>query len=94
MAPQALKEIRLQVSKEYTAAGLEAVRDLLEFRLKQKGNGSYASTHEIYGMLAEEVKEVLDELQANNNVEFAKELLDVAVVAIWGYISVAYGYIE
>lgn len=93
MAPVALSSIRQQVTPEALEAGFEALRDKVNYRLKQKGDGSYASTHEIYGILAEEVKEVLDELQANDNSLFAKELLDVAVAALWGYICVSYGYI-
>lgn len=89
-----MSNIRKQVRNGDIFTGLRDLQLKMEFRIKQKGDGSYASTHEIYGILAEEVKEVLDELQANNDVEFAKELLDVAVAALWGYICIQYGYIE
>lgn len=72
---------------------IEDIETKIEFRIEQKGGYSYASPHEIYGILAEEVKEVLDEVQSNNDVELAKELMDVAVAALWGYISIKYNYI-
>lgn len=94
MAPVANRGTRHIVLREDIELAIRAIEDKIQFRINQKGGYSYASPHEIYGILAEEVKEVLDELQANDNPEMAKELLDVAIAAIWGYISIQYGYIE
>lgn len=42
----------------------------------------FHSTHEAYGVLAEEFKEVMDALHANDNIQLYKELSQVAAVAI------------
>jgi hypothetical protein len=69
----------------------------LKFRLKTKGNGSYASRHEIYGILAEEMDELLDELRINSLAgykNFRKELLDIAVAALFAYTCMDERYIK
>lgn len=59
----------------------------IDSRLIEKHRGSYIGNHETYGILAEEYKELLDALQANDNEWFFKELIDVAVGAIIGMAS-------
>lgn len=91
--PVANRGTRHLVEPSDILMAIEDIETKIEFRIEQKGGYSYASPHEIYGILAEEVKEVLDEVQSNNDVELAKELMDVAVAALWGYISIKYNYI-
>lgn len=43
--------------------------------------GPFTSTHEAYGVLAEEVSELLDAIQRNNRVDIGSEGVDVAAVA-------------
>lgn len=64
---------------------LRKLRKAIIKRLGEKGYGSFASTHEIYGVLAEEVGELEDELKANNVDKFADELMDVAVTVVFGH---------
>ncbi len=56
-------------------------------KIKKKGSKSFNSTNEIYGKIAEEVHETLLELHARNQLAFEDELLDVAITALFGYMS-------
>jgi len=64
---------------------LDVLRTALLKRLDKKGYGSFASTHEIYGVMMEEVGEVEDEMRANDEIAFADELIDVAVTTVFGH---------
>ena len=56
----------------------------LHRRLESKGYGSFASIHEGFGVISEEVnKELLDDIHANNHAGIYKELLDVEVACIF-----------
>lgn len=76
---------RTQITKEQVEAAVEAFRKKLYWRLQQKGWGTLASTHEIAGVLGEEHNEMMKALEDNDEVEFKKELLDIAVGAVFGY---------
>ena len=75
---------RIQVTDEEIELALVKVKAMLEARLRQKGKGTFASTHEIYGVIAEEFDELGDELRSNNAAQFRNELTDIAVGAIFG----------
>ncbi len=76
---------RPKISKERAALAVEKVKQkLLELMDEPDGDKSFASTHEIYGAVAEEHKELLDALHADTEDEFAAELADIAVAAIFG----------
>lgn len=80
--------IRPQIDIDSLGITLSEVHDKLIYRLNKKGYGVYCSNHETYGIIAEEFnKELLDALHANDDVQFRSELLDVAVGAIFGIIS-------
>jgi len=81
-------KIRMKVAGFSISDAFIALGKKLRYRLETKGPGSYASRHEIYGILAEEMDELLDELRINTlsgYKNFRKELLDVAVAAIFAY---------
>ena len=63
-------------------------------KLKEKGDGAFASTHEIIGLLDEEFNELRDACHDNNIDDFSEELIDVAIVAIFGYASIISGKIR
>ena len=57
----------------------------LAFRLNQKGRGSFASRHEIYGVIAEEVHKLSHAIEANEPLEnIQHELRDISVAALFG----------
>jgi len=56
-------------------------------KLRKKKNGALISPHETYGIVAEEVYELLMALHQNNDKEFKQELLDIATACLFGYAS-------
>lgn len=84
--------VRKVVSAQHIQEAFDDIKAKLTFRIKQKGGGAYASRHEIYGILAEEMEEYLDEVRANDDVKGRVELLDIAVAAIWGMATLGGGY--
>jgi NTP pyrophosphatase (non-canonical NTP hydrolase) len=60
-------------------------------RLEEKGWHTWASSHEISGALTEEYDEFKESVHNNNLNEIEKELLDVAVTAVFGIVSTRKG---
>lgn len=78
---------RLDVSIENVQKSIEAVWCGLTYRLNQKGRGTLKSSHEIYGILAEELEELLDAIRSHDDKRIdsiKKELEDIAVGAVFG----------
>lgn len=74
---------RIKIRKKYIKYARRLLKEKLEYRIAQKGSHSYASVHEAYGLIAEEVKELLDAVQSNNREHVMAEMLDVAVGCIF-----------
>jgi hypothetical protein len=56
----------------------------LAVRLNEKGVGTFASKHEIYGVIIEEVHELLHAIQSNEPLEHIQhELRDITIAAIF-----------
>ena len=71
---------------------LDAVRTKTWYRMRQKGRGATASSHEILGCIVDEVEEYRDEVHAKSDGEAkVQELLDIAVAAVWGIASIRAG---
>jgi len=60
---------------------------MLQKRLEQKGRLCYLSTHEALGVITEEYFELVDTVRADNLDVFEKEVVDVAVTAVFAYAS-------
>ena len=82
-----IKEQRNELTDKEITKSIAVIKEKIKMRLLQKHRGSYISNHETYGIMAEEFKELLDALQANDNMGFYAELMDVAVGAIIGMAS-------
>jgi len=66
---------------------LADVKAMLEYRLGEKGHYSLMSSHESYGVIAEELEEMLDAVTSHGpdkGRRVRKELLDIAVAAVVG----------
>lgn len=63
---------------------VDALRAHLREVVKRKGSGSFASWHELMGVLIEEVDEAKAALHANDVDGLFVELLDVAQVCVFG----------
>jgi len=61
---------------------------MLDQRLAEKGEGLFVSAHESLGVVEEEHIELIEAVKENNEDKIAKELLDVAIAAFWGYVSI------
>jgi NTP pyrophosphatase (non-canonical NTP hydrolase) len=74
------------VSTEAVQAASKAFFEKLESKLKEKGLGTFKSSHEVLGVLQEEFAELVDAIRENDMEEFEEELLDIMIGAYWGLI--------
>ena len=72
------------VQDGFVACALSDTKRELLRRLKEKGQGTFASTHECLGIITEEYDELKEAIQANDNDWTRKELADIAVGCIFG----------
>lgn len=87
--------MRENVTSEEINKILKIFKEHYEEQVRRKGSGAFASRHEIYGVLSEEVFEVLQNLHGDStNDDFIYELLDVAVVCLFGAASIASGKVD
>lgn len=75
---------RLQIKQEQIEQAVMEFRLELDRRLKQKGYGTFASTHEIAGVVDEEHREMMEALHKNDKTHLKSELLDIAVGSVFG----------
>lgn len=85
---------RKQISKEEIDKAIIATVNKLNKRLEEKGSGSFLSTHEITGVVSEEYHELMDAQRSNNQDEYRKELMDIAVGCIFGIACIDAGGTE
>ena len=81
---------RIPVSIEAMTEAANRIRTQLGKRLEKHGPLSYASTHETYGIVAEEVDELLEAIRLKEPERTARvesELEDIAVAAMFGLAS-------
>lgn len=87
---------RPEVKEHDISQGVVDIVTKLKARLDKKGRGSYASRHEILGILEEEFLEAKEAIRKDGQEgydEYTAELLDIAVGGLFGYICLKYGYI-
>ncbi len=77
----------LEISKETRDEVFNKIIKHLEKKRVEKGRNSFSSLTDIYSKISEEQFEVLKELHAKDKDKFADELLDLAAVCLWGYMS-------
>ena len=63
------------------------MQDALPKQVEAKGSGAFASYHETLGVIMEEYHEYIEAVHKNDENQAAKELIDLAVAAIWGLAS-------
>lgn len=81
-------EHRKQITDSSINKGLIALTGALNHRLEEKGYGTFASRHEVQGIITEEYHELIEALKSNNTEEFRAELLDLAVACVFGVICI------
>ena len=80
-------------STEITMAMGEA-QDWLWEQIKEKGKGSFSSTHELRGVIDEEFNELREALHIKEETRIAHELKDVIVAAVFGLACLRAGKLE
>jgi len=78
--------MRTQLNANQINDGIKIVLDKLYDRLDQKGYGTFASRHEILGVMQEEYKEFVDAVHSKNKENMKEEIIDIAVAAIFGLV--------
>lgn len=56
----------------------------LDQRLDEKGEGCFSSRHEVFGVVAEEIDELLGAVREGSASQVEHELMDIAVACILG----------
>lgn len=69
-------------------------RQALNDKLAERSYGVFVSSHEILGVVGEELHELTDAVQGDDLEDIADELLDVMVAAFWGYVSARSGHLD
>ena len=80
--------VRPQTTMNEVKDQIAILVDATEKRLYKHGYGISSGPHEIFGIIAEEVDELIDEMRANNHDKFYDELVDIAVAAIYRMVSI------
>lgn len=74
---------RALVPKDTVEAALKTLRSNLADRLIEKGECTFASVHEVLGVIDEEQYELLGAIHSNNMAHTKQELLDIAVACVF-----------
>ena len=78
---------RPQVTAKQVSDAMGQLQKRLYEKIDKHGDGAYASPHETFGILWEEVDEANDEMRSGNDAGFSEELIDIAVTCIFGVAS-------
>lgn len=80
---------RREVSGTIISTQLDVLDIELRERVRKHGDLSFIGPHEIWGACGEEWEEVKAAVHANDLDQLYKELVDLAVAALWGMVSLA-----
>lgn len=78
---------RKEVSTKALTYALDEAKSELSRRLGQYGYGGFVSSHEMYGVLMEEVNELSEALHSDDQDQFESELKDIIVAALFSLAS-------
>jgi phosphoribosyl-ATP pyrophosphohydrolase len=78
--------MRIQIKNDQINQGIDDVIAKLYDRLAQKGCGTFASRHEILGVVTEEYSEFVNAVHGKDREEMKSELIDIAVACIFGLV--------
>lgn len=76
--------MRIPVLRVFQSEALEDIKLWLDYRVAQKGDGAFASLHELRGVIDEEFSELMEALHQKDLAQIEHELKDLAVAAIFG----------
>lgn len=82
---------RKKINVSYVEDAVEQLKHRIYLKIKEFGNHSYASRHEILGQLQEEYAELTEAVQkdkSKDKLQIRSELMDIAVACVWGVLSI------
>lgn len=86
---------RYQMTELTLARAVEEAEAKLMYRAKQKGLGSMASNHEIFGIIRQELGEYEHAIhERQSDEQKVQELLDIAVACLFGIASIRSGGVD
>jgi len=81
------------ITAEKLNISMDDFRATLSYRLDQKGRGIFVSSHEVLGVINEEMHELTDAIKSNDPEKILDELMDVVIAAFYGYASLSQVYL-
>jgi len=79
---------RKSVSKEDLRRAEALVKNVLAYKLAEKGDHGMKSSHEIFGLVTEEYNELAEAIHINDPEALKSELVDLAVACLIGIASI------
>ena len=90
-----VQEMRYQLTNADLKIAANSIHMKALFRAKQKGYGILISSHEVLGILTEEMTEFTEAVHLNQSqIDKIKELEDIAVAALFGIASIRSGEMD
>lgn len=84
-------ENKKRVDRKLIDSTVNQLQRRIDKRLEQYGNRSFASRHEIFGLIAEEYYELINAVQTDKTKHIQHirgKLFDIAVACVWGILSI------
>jgi len=79
--------MRILITEDKIKTNKELFDTILRRRIKSKGDLSFTSTHEILGIIEEELLEFKEAVRGNDSDRAFEELYDIMVATFWGICS-------
>lgn len=83
--------MRTAIAESTRDLALYELKAMLEARIREKGCDSFASLHELRGVIDEEFNELREAMHQKQLDQIELELLDLGVAVIFGYACIRSG---
>lgn len=85
---------RAKINDMTVALACAEASRVLQDKIREKGSGTFASRHEILGLLEEEHFELIQAVRSESLERVKEELYDIAVVCLFGAACINAGTVE
>jgi len=82
------------ITDDNIATAMHVLKLTLDTQLKRKGKLCWLSAHEMLGVITEEYHELIDAVKSNLDFDIKRELLDVAVAALFALACINNGVLN
>lgn len=82
---------RKKIDERLVNGTMDQLQRRISEKLKQRGDHSFASRHEILGLITEEYHELVDAIKLDTTAYrrfIRNELFDIAITCVWGILSI------